>query len=512
MQEPRVQAAPPTLAPGVVVGGKYRVERVLGKGGMGIVVEAKHLALDEQVALKFLLPGYAMNAEASTRFLREARTVFKLKSEHVARVMDVAVTENGSPYMVLEFLDGDDLMRVLKVRGRLPIEDAVDYVIQACDAIGEAHANGIVHRDVKPSNLFLTTGRDGSPIVKVLDFGISKIAGTPGIDALTRTSTTMGSAQYMSPEQMQSLRDVDHRTDIYALGITLYTLLSGQHPYSGASVPAVYSAILTGTPTPLRTYRPELPEHFAGVVEKAYQRDVRARYQSVAELVFALAPYAAGRSKATIDRIARLVGRPAVVAYKEEAWVAPLDAPPTDVDPNDHAKTRVLPDRLSSVGRAPGPTLQPAAVSKAPVVVIACLGALVLLLGAAAVFVRYRAMALSAEPMAAIATDPEPAPADTGSAAEMPSADPAATAAPEATGAATPSASPAASAAAAATTTPPPVTTGVTPAVTTAALPQPPPPARPLPPAGAPAARTAPKPPASAPPPRPPSTNVLDDR
>src|SRR5262249_35356849 len=154
---------------------------------------------------------FSATPEAATRFLREARTVFKLKSEHVARVMDVATADNGAPYMVLEFLDGDDLMRVLKVRGRLPMEDAIDYVIQACDAIGEAHANGIVHREGKPSNLFLTASRDGTPMVKVLDFGISKVVGTPGIDSLTRTSTTMGSAQYMSPEQMQSLRDVDHR-------------------------------------------------------------------------------------------------------------------------------------------------------------------------------------------------------------------------------------------------------------------------------------------------------------
>lgn len=379
---------------------------------MGVVVEARHLALEERVALKFLLPAFATHAEASARFMREARAVFKIKSEHVVRVMDVASLDNGSPYMVLEFLEGSDLLRVLKTQGVVPVDDAIDYVIQACDAIGEAHSHGIIHRDVKPSNLFLVTGRDGMPVIKVLDFGISKVVGTPGIDALTRTTTTMGSAHYMSPEQMRSIRDVDHRTDIYALGITLFTLISGEHPYSGNSIPQVYSEILTGTPKLLRSRRPDLPEHFAGVVAKAYLRDPAARYQSIAELVFALAPYAPPRSRPTIERIARLVGRPGSTLRSEPPPPARGGGPAADLprlgtpspiettrDPStidDQARTRRMPSRppgspirgaAAPAAQLPEPARRP--TSNGPVIAVLAVLGVALLLGGGALLLRW---------------------------------------------------------------------------------------------------------------------------
>src|SRR6187455_1956003 len=164
-----------TLKPGVVLAGKFRIERVLGQGGMGVVVAAHHLQLDEHVALKFLLPDALDNAEAVARFAREARAAVKIKSEHVARVTDVGRLDNGSPYMVMEYLNGTDLGDLVKSKGQLPVRDAVEFVLQACEAVAEAHALGIVHRDLKPKNLFLTRGVSGKPLVKVLDFGISKL-------------------------------------------------------------------------------------------------------------------------------------------------------------------------------------------------------------------------------------------------------------------------------------------------------------------------------------------------
>src|SRR5262245_14841896 len=194
----------PPVAQGDVLAGRYRVERVLGAGGMGVVVQATHLELDERVAMKFLLPHAVESGEAAARFVREARAAVKIKSEHIARVTDVGRLDNGAPYIEMEFLQGADLSNVLQ-RGPLSVEDAVDYVLQASDAMAEAHAAGIVHRDLKPSNLFMSTRSDGTPIIKVLDFGISNVNVQDTSEAgLTRTTAIMGSPFYMSPEPMRS--------------------------------------------------------------------------------------------------------------------------------------------------------------------------------------------------------------------------------------------------------------------------------------------------------------------
>ncbi|WP_437677287.1 protein kinase domain-containing protein [Sorangium sp. So ce131] len=308
----------PSLAPvepGTVLAGKYRVERIIGQGGMGVVVEARHVALDERVALKFLLPEFTRHPEGSARFLREAQAAVKIKSEHVARVSDFGTLGNGAPYMVMEFLTGSDLARLLEHHGTLAVEDAVDYVVQGCEAIAEAHGHGIVHRDLKPANLFLTRRADGSPLVKVLDFGISKMAtASGGIENLTSTSAALGSALYMSPEQMRQTRSVDHRTDIYALGISLFELLAGRQPFYAETLPQLCAEVLTGTPTPLRSLRPDAPEALASALARAYERDRERRYTSVAELVVALAPFAPSRTHPTIDRIARMGGLPPVAA------------------------------------------------------------------------------------------------------------------------------------------------------------------------------------------------------
>ena len=217
-----LQSAP--VLEGDVLAGKYRVERVLGAGGMGVVVAARHLQLDQLVALKFVLPSALDEASAAERFLREARAAVRLKSEHVAKVLDVGTLDTGAPYMVMEYLEGDTLAEVIQRDSPLPVDVACDYMIQACEAMAEAHSLGIIHRDIKPQNLFLTKGVGGKPLVKVLDFGISKMKQPEGAMNLTQTATVMGSPLYMAPEQMRSARNVDGRSDIWALGVVLYEL------------------------------------------------------------------------------------------------------------------------------------------------------------------------------------------------------------------------------------------------------------------------------------------------
>jgi serine/threonine protein kinase len=297
-----------TFTPGTLLAGKYRVERVIGQGGMGVVVEARHVTLDERVALKFLLPEFASHPEAPERFLREAKAAVKIKSPHVARVSDVGTLESGAPYMVMEYLEGTDALRLLDGGRTLSVPDAVDLVVQACDAIGNAHSQGIVHRDIKPANLFVARHSDSTPFVKVLDFGISKIVDQGPTDSLTRTNATLGSAFYMSPEQIRQAKSVDRRTDIYALGVTLYELLTGKHPFTAETFPALCVEIVTGTPAPIRQHRPDVPPELAAVIAKAIARELTDRYQSVAELVAALTPWVPPRSQPIADRIARSGG------------------------------------------------------------------------------------------------------------------------------------------------------------------------------------------------------------
>jgi serine/threonine-protein kinase len=239
VQQPaRALSAAPS--PGEVIATKYRVERVLGAGGMGVVVAAHHLQLETRVAIKFLLPGTLKDADAVARFAREARAAAKITNEHVARVFDVGALETGAPYIVMEFLDGVDLATRLRSQGPLDIEEAVEFLLQICEALAEAHALGIVHRDLKPANLFCFRRPDGLPWIKILDFGISKTLHTEGFSAqaaFTQSAAIMGSPRYMSPEQMQSARNVDARSDIWALGIVLYELLAGRPPFKAKRYP-----------------------------------------------------------------------------------------------------------------------------------------------------------------------------------------------------------------------------------------------------------------------------------
>src|SRR5580700_1115777 len=254
---------------GDLLAGKYRVERVLGIGGMGIVVAARHEQLDQRVALKFVREEALGNEEAVERFLREARSAVKLKSEHAAKVLDVGTLESGAPYMVMEFLEGSDLGAVLAERGPLSIEEACDYVVQACEAVAEAHAIGIVHRDIKPQNLFLALSVGGSPRIKVLDFGVAKsLVSSGGSGGLTQTRSMLGSPLYMSPEQMRSSRDVDARSDVWALGVVLFELLTQRWPYEAETMPELCLKVVTEPPQPLGQLRPDVPQAMIDIVER----------------------------------------------------------------------------------------------------------------------------------------------------------------------------------------------------------------------------------------------------
>ncbi|MEA2750287.1 MAG: eukaryotic-like serine/threonine-protein kinase [Myxococcales bacterium] len=302
-----------SVKPGDVLAGKYRVERVLGSGGMGYVVAARHLQLDQLVAMKFLRrSGTPLETrdetEATGRFLREAKAVVRLRDEHVAKVFDVGTLEGGEPYIVMEYLDGCDLSALAKSRGPIPASEAVEYVMQACEALAEAHSIGIVHRDVKLANLFVTRGHAGSPLVKVLDFGISKVNpfGGEQDQEMTRTASMLGSPRFMSPEQMRDPRNVDARSDIWSLGVVLYRLVAGKAPFEADTLGRLLSMVMHENPDPLAMVRGDLPPGFSETVQHCLEKDPDGRFMNIAQLAYALVPFAVDpvRARGVADRIA----------------------------------------------------------------------------------------------------------------------------------------------------------------------------------------------------------------
>ena len=264
------------------------------------------------MALKFLLPNLVEHAQAVTRFLNEARAAAQIRSEHVARVLDVDSTPDGGAYMVLEYLEGVDLSRYLHDRGPLPVLEAVDFMLQALEAIAQAHALGIVHRDLKPANLFHATRADGgAAVVKVLDFGISKAAGASGSSGVTATSHMLGSPSYMSPEQIKSSKTVDARSDIWSLGVILFNLVTGKLPFPGENFGEVFAAIFEGNPPKLRELRPDAPEELEAIISRCLVRDREQRFQNVAMLAEALAPLAPVHSIHLVESVKRIITSPA---------------------------------------------------------------------------------------------------------------------------------------------------------------------------------------------------------
>jgi serine/threonine-protein kinase len=311
----RQRSAATVARAGDVINGKYRVDSVLGSGGMAVVLGAFHLQLLQPVALKFLRPDVASCDVTRARFHREARALGQIESEHVARIMDVEALSDGTPFLVLEYLTGHDLGEELNRRGAFEPSEAVDLVLQACEAMAEAHAAGIIHRDLKPDNLFLAERADGSRIVKVIDFGISKVTTGSGAyslrdSAVTRTTNVVGSPMYMSPEQLRSARTVDARSDVWSLGATLYELLSCRTPFVNGTVPEVCAAVLKDPIVPLLQRKPDLPPQLVAAVERALEKDPDSRYRDVVSFAQAIAPFAAAFSSERVARIARVGKRP----------------------------------------------------------------------------------------------------------------------------------------------------------------------------------------------------------
>jgi serine/threonine protein kinase len=307
---PSVHRLPEPLATllhsGELIVGKYRLERLVGRGGMSVVFAAEHETLRQRVAIKFLVEHGNVPPLAIARLLREARATVRIRSEHVTRVTDVDALATGQPFIVMEYLEGEDLDNLLRRSGSLGVAQAVDYVMEALEAVAEAHTLGIVHRDLKPENMFLVRRPDGRKIVKVLDFGISKLIAQPGVppsSPATSSQAVLGSPYYMSPEQVQRSASVDQRADIWSIGVVLYELLAGEPPFQGSHTLKILQRILSEPPPSLRAKRSAVPEELERAIETCLQHDPALRFMHAGELARALLPFGSVRSHRSFDAI-----------------------------------------------------------------------------------------------------------------------------------------------------------------------------------------------------------------
>jgi len=294
---------------GDVIAAKYRLDKVAGEGGMGIVYAAEHLVLKQRVAVKILLPDAVASEAIVERFAREARAAAKIDSEHVARVLDAGTTASGSPFLVMEYLEGCDLEELLELQKTLPVPEAVDYVVQALEGLAHAHAANIVHRDLKPSNLFLACRPDGSNAIKVLDFGISKTTQGKPEDKKLTGQHVLGTPVYMSPEQLRNATEIDARADIWSMGIVAYELLAGEPPFDGEGVGEIFAAILEKEPIPLAERNPTIPREVSDIVARCLRRSPAERWDDVGQLARALAPFGSDPRTTLVDRAEQVLAR-----------------------------------------------------------------------------------------------------------------------------------------------------------------------------------------------------------
>lgn len=352
---------------GDVIASKYRLVRSLGRGGMGRIFEADHLMLDTKVALKFMHPHLTRDPVSVGRFAREARAAATLKSEHAARIIDVDQLASGELYIVMEYLEGRSLETMARGGRSIPILDAVMYISQACEALAEAHDRGIIHRDVKPANLFLTKGKSGEPMIKVLDFGLAKSSEAEG--TASGVLQALGTPQYMSPEQIRGSGTIDPRSDVWSIGVTLYELLTGRRAFDARSTVNVFAAVLSGRYTPIRDYRADAPAALVAVVDRCLAAEPSARFASVRDLSAALAAVKhmllAPRSLMTAQGFNTTLVSPGSDAWDAMPTVMPL--PITTPTPMPMALSILGPATSSSSHRPPSyATLRPATMSLGP--------------------------------------------------------------------------------------------------------------------------------------------------
>ncbi len=325
----------PAFSNGSLVDSKYLVEETVAEGGIGVIVVARHLALNQRVAIKYLKPKALKNPSLVERFVREGRLAAQISSDHVVRVYDVGSLAEGGPYMVMEYLVGQDLGSLLE-SGPIPIERAVDYIIQACDALAEAHVLQIVHRDIKPENLFLTERPSNTPIIKIIDFGISKVAPSRGEGGKwgheTAASERFGTPLYMSPEQLRSSSNVDTRTDIWSLGVTLHELVTGQLPFAGNDLPQLCTSVLASPPTSLTAVLPDAPPRLEAILLRCFEKDPDLRFDDVAELAEQLAPFGSPSSAARTARIREVIQRGGQNVRRRAPTPAAMDVHPLAIE------------------------------------------------------------------------------------------------------------------------------------------------------------------------------------
>ncbi|MFO0659437.1 MAG: serine/threonine-protein kinase [Polyangiaceae bacterium] len=347
---------------GELVAARYRVEETLGEGGAGYVVRAKDELTGDKVALKFLLESVANDPEMVERFRREASAAAQIKSEHAIRIHEVQTLEEGLHYMVMELLAGMDLDQLIAERTRLEVSEAVDMVLQACEAVAEAHSLKIVHRDLKPANLFVTQ-REGKPHVKVLDFGISKVKDSSA--KLTRTASVLGSPEFMPPEQLQGAKFVDARSDLWALGVILYEAVTGKLPFPGNNIGTLTLQIVTMQPDPPEKHREEIPLGLSAVILRCLEKKSTQRWQSIVELAEALAPFGSEAAATSVENIKRAM--PAAPVYS----IAPPPSlvPSAPKQPIAKAQVPVIVAAPAAVAQPQSPppaNVQPSRVQPAP--------------------------------------------------------------------------------------------------------------------------------------------------
>ena len=352
-------------AVGQVVAGKYRVVRQIAEGGMGVLFEAVHISLEERVAIKFVRAA-ELGADAIARFEREARLAVKLRTEHVARILDAGRDEAGDPFIVMEYLEGIDLGELVRTGGPLGATLSAEYLVQACHGLAEAHALTIVHRDVKPANLFLTDDAAGLPIIKVLDFGISKAIDSGGEDLTSspeRAAQLLGTPHYVSPEQLLTPHAVDARADIWSLGVSAWVIATGRLPFMQTDLVMLFANILNHQAPSIGSVRPDFPEPFVRAIDRCMQKRREDRFDDVGELAMALASLTTARTRPLAEHTVLLLergrtrasGAPSACPRSSSASVpAIVEAPPPT--PRIGGSPKFDPSVTANLTPAVGPT------------------------------------------------------------------------------------------------------------------------------------------------------------